>query len=108
MTGTHDEVARANARAVEDHGITGVRRILLFGSGARGEAGPSADIDLFCVLDDEVDRRERTDQLRGIAFDLLLEYDTVIDVHTMAETRVRDREDHPFVRQVLTDGIAYA
>jgi predicted nucleotidyltransferase len=30
------------------------RRIILFGSAARGDAGPDSDIDLLVVLDDDV------------------------------------------------------
>jgi hypothetical protein len=30
------------------------RKVILFGSAARGEAGPDSDLDLLIVLDDEV------------------------------------------------------
>ncbi len=46
--------------------------------------------------------------LPTIAFDLLVEYDTIIDVHTMSETRVENRGDHLFIRQVIDDGVASA
>lgn len=34
-------------------------RVILFGSQARGDAGPDSDVDLLVVFDDKVDRRER-------------------------------------------------
>ena len=108
MEPTDEDVAKAFVEAIENRDIEGVERVFVFGSAAREEATPASDIDLFCVLNDRVDRRKTTEQLRAIAFDLLMEYDTVIDVHTMKEMRFQDRRDHPFTRQVIDDGVAYA
>jgi uncharacterized protein len=36
------------------------RRVILFGSLARGEAGPDSDIDLLVVLDDDAPREKLT------------------------------------------------
>jgi len=43
---------------------SGAREVLLFGSVARGEAGPDSDLDLLLVLDDGADRRAATVQAR--------------------------------------------
>ena len=47
-------------------------RVILFGSQARGDAGPDSDVDLLVVFAEEVDRRERRAQilrlLRGMPF----------------------------------------
>jgi uncharacterized protein len=42
------------------------RRIVLFGSQARGDARPDSDLDLLVVFDDVEDRRERRVQLRRL------------------------------------------
>jgi hypothetical protein len=34
------------------------RRVILFGSAARGEAGPDSDIDLLVVLDDDAPKEK--------------------------------------------------
>jgi uncharacterized protein len=53
-------------------------RIILFGSAARGEAGPESDIDLLVVMPDGTHRRHAAQQLYagirhvGIPFDLLV------------------------------------
>ena len=52
--------------AAEAVAVTGVSKVLLFGSVARGEAGPDSDIDLVAIHDD-IDystRSERSDHLR--------------------------------------------
>lgn len=36
------------------------RRVVLFGSAARGEAGPDSDIDLLVILDDDAPREKLT------------------------------------------------
>ncbi len=36
------------------------RRVILFGSAARGEAGPDSDIDLLVVLDDDAPKEKLT------------------------------------------------
>lgn len=38
-------------------------RVILFGSQARGDAGPDSDVDLLVVFAEEVDRRERRAQI---------------------------------------------
>ena len=39
-------------------------RVILFGSHARGEAGPHSDVDLLVVLDDVTDKRRTTVEIR--------------------------------------------
>jgi predicted nucleotidyltransferase len=53
-------------------------RILLFGSAARGEAGPSSDLDFLVVMPEGVHRRKTAQELyrkirnAGVAFDILV------------------------------------
>ena len=54
--GILDELVRRVVAAVRP------RRIILFGSGARGELGPNSDLDLLVVMPDGIHRR-RTGQV---------------------------------------------
>ncbi len=53
-------------------------RILLFGSAARGEVGPSSDLDLLVVMPEGVHRRKTAQELYrkirgvGVAFEILV------------------------------------
>jgi uncharacterized protein len=42
-------------------------QVILFGSHARGEAGPDSDIDLFIVVDDDIDPERMTTRSVGQA-----------------------------------------
>jgi len=55
------------------------RRIILFGSAARGQSGPDSDVDLLVVTGDEVTscRRESV-RLRRAVGDVLLALDIVV------------------------------
>jgi len=53
-------------------------RIILFGSQARGEAGPLSDIDLLVVFDGDVNRRERRVAIRTALSDLIVDKDILV------------------------------
>ncbi len=62
-------------------------RIIVFGSGARGETGPDSDIDLLVVMPDGPHRR-RTAQLLyrkitgvGVPFDILVATPSDLETH---------------------------
>lgn len=56
-------------RAAEAVAVEGVSEVLVFGSVARGDAGPDSDIDLVAIHDDldYTTRRERSDELGRLA-----------------------------------------
>lgn len=53
-----------------------LKEVRVFGSRARGDAGPGSDLDLFVLLDhnDQLTRRE----ICGMADDIMLEQDCVL------------------------------
>jgi predicted nucleotidyltransferase len=79
LSGPFDPFAIARAAAADLRGIYGARlkKVLLFGSWARGDAHPESDIDLLVVLD-------RVDS----AWDELRRMDEVLDRHSVANETV--------------------
>ena len=94
----------ADLRAL--HGVR-LRRILLFGSWARGDAHPESDIDLLVVLD-QVD--SPWDELRMMD-DVLWRHsyrnDAVIAAVPVAERDLNDAEQ-PFLIRARAEGRAVA
>jgi predicted nucleotidyltransferase len=80
-----------------------LRRLILFGSYARGEAEPDSDIDVAVVLDDyesDFDEVVRSDEVAG---PLSLEHDTVV---SLLHLRERDLDDpwQPVHFRILQEG----
>lgn len=68
-----------------------VRRILLFGSRARGEARPDSDWDLFVMVDREASFHEREDLASRICWRLAQE-GIFADVFVQSEKTVEERK----------------
>lgn len=90
-------------RAQERHGDS-IRRLVVFGSTARGDTHGDSDVDVFLVLENEACEA----QLRNLAYDIGLEYDVVFSVHALSVEQFESRNNHPFIRTVLEEGRAYA
>jgi uncharacterized protein len=67
------------------------RRIVLFGSAARGQMGPHSDVDLLVIMPDGVHRR-RTSQGLYMA---LAGLDVAKDIVVVTESDVREYGDEP-------------
>lgn len=79
------------------------RRIVLFGSRARGQAGSDSDVDLLVVLDRIDDRRKMAVSLRRLLADLPLAKDLVLA--TPEELAVRGHLVGSVLRPALREGI---
>jgi len=79
-----------------------VRRILLFGSLARGDFGARSDLDLLVILKDspKTDPERVADLLKYISA-----YPTDIFPLTEAEIEARVGQGDPFLRRALSEGI---
>ena len=85
-----------------------VEDILIFGSKARGDAGPDSDLDVLVVLT-EADRRIKDavgylGYLLGVLSDAL----PSIMVYTRTEWQERKRDGSPFYHAVTRDGVRVA
>jgi predicted nucleotidyltransferase len=76
-----------------------VRRLDLFGSHARGEAGADSDID-FCVSFEELPPSEYARQFFGLLHDLEDAFHTTVDLLTEASIRKASLK-----KNLATDGV---
>ena len=79
-------------------------QVVLFGSQARGDAGPTADVDVLVVVNDELDYGDlirRTSRLIG---ELSLGFDVVISRAFVSRERF-ESEQSPFLINVRREGV---
>ena len=90
------ELSRRIAAAVTPH------RIILFGSAARGEAGPGSDLDVLVIMPDGVHRGHTAERIYRELWGFGLAKDIVV----VTASDVRQCADDPFtvIRQALTEG----
>jgi len=79
-------------------------RLVLYGSQARGDASPGADLDILVLLRDAVDPCEEIERCGKMTADLSLKYDIVVSCVFMAEEDF-DRRQGPFLRNVRREGV---
>jgi predicted nucleotidyltransferase len=78
------------------------RKIVLFGSRARGEARPQSDIDLLVIADSTEPRYRRSAPLYGLLSDILAPMDIL--VYTPAEVDDWREVPQAFVTTALREG----
>ena len=78
------------------------RRVLLFGSAARGQMGPHSDVDLLVVMPDGAHRRRTAQRLYRVLAGLGVAKDIVV----VTESDVRQFADEPsmVVHPALKEG----
>lgn len=82
-----------------------VEEVLLFGSKARGDAGPESDLDVLVVL--RAGDRSTKGKVRHIGHSLAVTSEAVpsIMVYTREEWAIRREIGSPFYEAVLRDGV---
>jgi predicted nucleotidyltransferase len=92
------------ARRIRSQFGESCRRILLFGSRARGTARPDSDFDMMILVDratDEVHRR-----VQDIAFEMALEFDSAISPVVFEARQYESDRYEPLFVNVRREGIA--
>ena len=85
-------------RRLQEHDI-GVWRIYLYGSYAKGTAGPDSDIDLAVFLDrDEIDGFREDVELMRLRWDV----DLRIEPHAFARSDFG--ETNPYIKEIVETG----
>lgn len=84
-----------------------IRRMILYGSRARGDAAEDSDLDLVALVDEKTPELER--QLDEIAYNLMWDHDfiPIISLKVFAEERFRSAvaKGLSFYRNVEREGV---
>jgi len=80
-----------------------VERVVLFGSRARGDAGPDSDYDVAVFLRGMADRPAEVDRLADAETDIL--YDTGAVINALAFPDGAYRERTGFMHELRRDGL---
>ena len=103
----HRAAASAFVQRARDRLDDAIDACYVFGSVARGTETAASDVDVLVVIADEADVRAVDDQLLDIAFEVQLEHDVPIEVHSLRASEFARRRERgePFVRRVVTEGV---
>jgi len=80
-----------------------LERVVLYGSHARGEAGPESDYDIAVFLRDLSDRWAEADRIAVLATDILTE--TGLVIHAMPYPYHTYEERSPLMHEIRREGV---
>jgi predicted nucleotidyltransferase len=82
-----------------------LKRLILYGSYARGEAWGGSDIDVAVLLDGKVSPGREIDRMLDIITDINLKYNMLISVYPVSEAALRTIKS-PLLLNVQREGIS--
>ena len=80
-----------------------IERVVLFGSRARGDAGPDSDYDVAVFLKDFHDRWSEVDRLIPLVTDIL--YEDGVFIHAIPYREDAYRERTPLMHEIRREGV---
>jgi predicted nucleotidyltransferase len=97
-------VDRVKAHLHETYG-EGIRRVILYGSYARGEQTEDSDVDVLVLTDPSLKPSEVRKNLSGLLFDMLVDEGELVSVIVIPEDYF-DEHNLPFMLNVRNEGVA--
>ncbi len=95
---TESLIGRVKAHLKKIYG-DGIKKVILYGSCARGEATKDSDIDVLVLVDESLNPFEVRESLSDLLFDILLEEGEHVSVIVVPE-RFYDIYNSPFILNV--------
>jgi predicted nucleotidyltransferase len=109
-TDAHDRAAEAFVERALSRFRDEIAELYVFGSTVRDETrGLASDVDVLAVLDSS-DYQETADQLRDLAYDVMLEHGPVVELHILPRSEFEQSrtQENPVIRNVVNEGQSYA
>jgi len=82
----------------------GIKKVILYGSHARGEATEDSDVDVLVLIDPSLNRREVDDSLSDLLYDMLLDEGELVSVIVLSEDHF-ENHNLPFMLNVRKEGV---
>lgn len=82
-----------------------LRRLIVFGSQARGEADEESDVDVLIVLGGPVDPLEEARRTSGVIIDAAVNHGVALSFVHLSEEEF-SHQDRPLLRNVWREGVA--
>lgn len=105
MSKDHEEAFEDFAESARDSLGESLKKLVLYGSVARGEEDDLSDVDVFAV----VETREQLEQLRTLAFEIgTLDHGISISVQGETAEEFEGFDKSSYLRNVEREGVNYA
>jgi predicted nucleotidyltransferase len=82
----------------------GIKKVILYGSHARGEATKDSDVDVLVLIDPSVSPSEVEESLSDLLFDMLMEEGELVSVIVIPEDFF-ENYNFPFMLNVRKEGV---
>ncbi len=96
-------IDQVKAHLYERYG-EGIKRVVLYGSYARGEQTEDSDVDVLVLVAPSLNPREVRDSLSDLLYDMLLDEGELVSVVVLTENHFEER-NLPFMLNVRKEGI---
>jgi predicted nucleotidyltransferase len=100
----HRKAFEEFAEEAQDELGESLKKLILYGSVARGEEDERSDVDIYAVVETNEQKRE----LEDLAFDFGIDRGLAFSPNVKTVEEFENRKNHHFTRTVLEEGENYA